>query len=243
MYRLVAFIVVSVNAIVASTSLFSHADPSPPSVGVAPTMPSSAPPGAALPNAVPIDITELFVSRVGNDYMNCLTFKNVSVIPIQAIDFVFSYLDAFGRTTQSENERDGTFSPNAIIQGPTKLAWSSWNKDNKQNCWTLDNVASPLLTSVSVSVGKVTYANGTTWTNPNSTTSSATEQIDVTELGLPKDMQTVALARGRPCYVTESDTAGLGHMDQWYYNCLGPGLVGRECYTFLDGRLIQHVSY
>ncbi|MFI5270200.1 MAG: hypothetical protein ACHQ7M_22705 [Chloroflexota bacterium] len=55
------------------------------------------------------------------------------------------------------------------------------------------------------------------------------------------DMHDVGLENGRPCHVTTSDSS-LGHLEIWYYDCVADTGIGREHYTFLDGRLTDHTQ-
>jgi hypothetical protein len=54
------------------------------------------------------------------------------------------------------------------------------------------------------------------------------------------DQREIALTRGRPCRITTSDNAYVGHLVIWHYDCVSS--VGRETYTFVNGKLKDHTT-
>jgi hypothetical protein len=198
----------------------------------------------------PVNVTDLFFSEVqGNDMhvrnMTCVSFMNVSDKPIKTIEFSFSYVDVWGATLANvEVSREGIFSPGVLIQGPTYKPGSPYvveiqdPRHQEKDCWAEGDVNSPLLYTVSASVLNVTYSDGTQWTSAVPPTVATTRPINLEDLGLPSDMQKVALSRGHPCYIRHSGD-GPGHTEIWYYGC-SAGVLGLDIYTFIGGAEVGH---
>jgi hypothetical protein len=59
---------------------------------------------------------------------------------------------------------------------------------------------------------------------------------------LPPDERRVRKNRGEPCH-TSSSNSSLGVFEIWYYDCISPGGIGRESYTFHNGHLEDYSRF
>jgi len=61
---------------------------------------------------------------------------------------------------------------------------------------------------------------------------------------LSPDERQVREERGKPCHIAYNDDASTGHWEVWRYDCIGDGdnVVGKEQFTFLNGKLWQHLQ-
>ena len=194
---------------------------------------------AAAAGSVPVEVIGLRVAALDTGYSNCISFINVSDRPIESIEFAFTHVDEFGETKgRVVGLRTGTFSPGVKIEGPTPNVIT---ERSKKNCWP-ERIETFSLGSVQVAVLHVTYADGTQWSSDTDAGKPlAISPIDYPSLGLPNDMQQVAVDRGKPCHVSILDSLG-GSVQVWSYDCATDAETGKEKYYFLNGRLVQHVS-
>jgi hypothetical protein len=126
---------------------------------------AATPPPAQDPSPSPVAVSNPFVVKVSAlKFRTCLDFKNVSDKPIQAVRFGFAYGDAFGGVTDGiYGDRTGTFGPGVMIAGPGQHPNAfQLNDAAYQNCWVTDQGFTSV-SSLSVSVLKVIFADGTTW--------------------------------------------------------------------------------
>ena len=119
----------------------------------------------------PVGVTQLYVlSSHPNVWITCVSFVNNTAHEIQAVQFRFIYVDAFGVDVASFlGDRVGDFSPGALIQGPSDPTLSlGSNGTPAANCWSDVQVIGSL-SAVHVAISKIRYGDGTIWVNPQPT--------------------------------------------------------------------------
>jgi hypothetical protein len=77
------------------------------------------------------------------------------------------------------------------------------------------------------------------WPQTANTPSSVPAQESEAASDHANDMREVESKNGRPCKTTTDDSS-TGHMEMWFYSCVGGNGYGSETYTFLNGKLIDH---
>jgi hypothetical protein len=77
------------------------------------------------------------------------------------------------------------------------------------------------------------------WPQTPNTPSSVPAQESEAASDHANDMREVESKNGRPCKTTTDDSS-TGHMEMWFYSCVGGNGYGSETYTFLNGKLIDH---
>lgn len=128
----------------------------------------------------PVTVSK-FYTNVSNriSWLTCLSFTNASTKEIRAIQFGFTYLDAFDTPlTTLRGDRVGSFAPDILIEGPDNAndVGSTGNVQKGDNCWsTLMVVGS--LSSVNVQVLKVRYADGSIWVAPSITSDASAKYM------------------------------------------------------------------
>jgi hypothetical protein len=81
----------------------------------------------------------------------CVTFKNVTAQAVIAVQFSFTYVDAFDTTIQTNRgDHVGQFAPGVLI--------------DSSNCWFVQ-IAPGSLSKIITVVQKVRYQDGTIWVN------------------------------------------------------------------------------
>ncbi|MBV8489756.1 MAG: hypothetical protein JO199_04425 [Candidatus Eremiobacteraeota bacterium] len=189
----------------------------------------------------PIAIDQVVIVPIDGAYWNCISFRNVSDLPITSIRFAFAQIDVFGETRgRTLGERTGTFSPGIPIEGATPNAV---NERTKRNCWP-QGIGSFALAKIGVSVVSATFAGGGLWQSAQPDGALVAEsEVNYAGLGLPDDMQRIGIRRGRPCQVSVVGSP-QGSLDVWAYACGEPGAATtrRDDYFFLNGRLVKHVA-
>ena len=59
--------------------------------------------------------------------------------------------------------------------------------------------------------------------------------------GLSDDEKQTWIENGKPCHQSSSQGV-MGYLTIWYYQCDDRGIIGKESYTFANGRLIDHTQ-
>ena len=122
----------------------------------------------------PIRVTSSFTYAYDRtNWATCVSFKNLTDKTIVAVQFKFTYVDAFDTTIQTNRgDRVGEFAPGVLIEGatsPGQLPGPGIGGGNIQqhseNCWEVLIVAGSL-SKITTEVQKVRYADGTIWVNP-----------------------------------------------------------------------------
>lgn len=130
---------------------------------------------APTPNVSPVSVSKTFIVTTNTksvSWVTCLSFTNETQQTMQAIQFGFTYKDAFDTTVGSfHGDRVGEFSPGVLIEGPDNAGdyMTTGNSRKAQNCFTYPMVVGSIA-SVEVSILKVRYGDGIIWTNPSPTT-------------------------------------------------------------------------
>ena len=134
-------------------------------------------PGAAVPvdqststGNNPIVVTRLFTAvRNRVDWFSCLSFKNNTQQNITAIQFRFTYIDAFDTPINSfRADRVGDFAPGVLVEGPENadIVGGGNITQKSANCWEVPQIVGSL-SKVTVEVQKVRFTTGTIWNAPN----------------------------------------------------------------------------
>src|ERR1700680_1290780 len=120
----------------------------------------------------PIQVTNSFTYAYDQTHWaTCVSFKNATDKLIVAVQFKFTYVDAFDTPIQTNRgDRVGEFAPGVLIEGaksPDQLPGPGIGGDNirqhSENCWEVLIVAGSL-SKITTEVQKVRYADGTIWT-------------------------------------------------------------------------------
>jgi hypothetical protein len=133
-------------------------------------------PGAAVPvdqttstGNNPIIVTRLFTAvRNRVDWFSCVSFKNNSARPVVAIQFKFTYLDAFDTPINTfRGDRVGDFAPGVLIEGPENadIVGGGNVTQKSANCWEVPQMVGSL-SQITVEVVKVRYSGGEIWVAP-----------------------------------------------------------------------------
>jgi hypothetical protein len=123
---------------------------------------ASATPVKSLALSVPVKLVTVINSSWGkDDSVSCISFKNVSDKTLVAVEFVFSYIDAFNKPiAHYKGDIEGIFSPGVLIKGETP----DYAATARSNCWK-SHVVFATASRVDTDVAQVLYRDGTVWVN------------------------------------------------------------------------------
>jgi hypothetical protein len=60
--------------------------------------------------------------------------------------------------------------------------------------------------------------------------------------GMSADQKRIYDERGSPCHITSSDDSYVGRIEIWNYDCVAGGIIGKEQFEFVNGRLTNHMT-
>jgi len=135
------------------------------------TSAQQAVPTTATGSESPVTISRMFTEQAPKrhyEWASCVSFTNASNRSIRAIQFQFTYYDAFDTPiTTFRGDRVGDFAPGVLIEGPENAdIVGGGNVDQKvQNCWVIGQLVGSL-EKVTAEVLKVRFANGDIWVAP-----------------------------------------------------------------------------
>jgi hypothetical protein len=119
----------------------------------------------------PVTVSRMFTAQDPNDNMrwaSCVNFTNTSNRPIRAIQFKFTYWDAFDTPIHTfRADRVGEFAPGVLIEGPENadIIGGGNVTQKSQNCWVVGQMVGSL-GKVTAEVVKVRYDNAEIWVAP-----------------------------------------------------------------------------
>ena len=123
------------------------------------TMPWKQAPGLA---PVVITLASLFSdASLGNQVRACISFKNTTQKPINAVEFTFRFDDMLGSPlVEGILQRQGSFGPGVVIEG--KMSILGGNSDSFNKCTNVNGTnLKPVLETIGVNA--VRFEDGTTW--------------------------------------------------------------------------------
>jgi hypothetical protein len=123
----------------------------------------------APPTASPVNVSKVY-AQVNHQvfWMTCVNFTNTTAKTMRAIEFAFTFVDAFDTPlTTHRADRVGSFAPGVLIEGPDNFTdvGTTGNERKMENCWKVAQVVGSL-SKITVQVKKVRYADGTIWEAP-----------------------------------------------------------------------------
>jgi hypothetical protein len=133
------------------------------------TLPGNAVPAESDSGTSPVSISRFFTANNGAaTWASCIDFTNVMQRRMTAIQFKFTYWDAFDSPiTTFRADRVGDFAPGVLVQGPQNINETGQGNINQKvpNCWTITaGVGS--LSKVTAEVVKIRYGDGEIWVAP-----------------------------------------------------------------------------
>lgn len=121
------------------------------------------------PQSNPVIVNRLFTAVRDRVYwVSCLNFTNNTPRTITAVQFKFTYLDAFETPIHTfRADRVGSFAPGTLIEGPENadIIGAGNVAQKSANCWVVAQVVGSL-SKVTAEVVKVRYSDGTIYVAP-----------------------------------------------------------------------------